>query len=89
MTCFTNSLFKVYNNLSLRETGPEVYNTNQNEDLPPNQQKQIPVSGMDLYVDNVLHMEAVEAPLKTSILRKPKEKKQLLGDIQFKTTADI
>ena len=27
MTCFTNSLFKVYNNLSLRETGPEVYNT--------------------------------------------------------------
>ena len=26
MTCFTNSLFKVYNNLSLRETGPEVYN---------------------------------------------------------------
>ena len=28
LTCFTNSLFKVYNNLSLRETGPEVYNTN-------------------------------------------------------------
>ena len=27
LTCFTNSLFKVYNNLSLRETGPEVYNT--------------------------------------------------------------
>ena len=26
LTCFTNSLFKVYNNLSLRETGPEVYN---------------------------------------------------------------
>ena len=28
LTCFTNSLFKVYNNLSLRETGPEVYNSN-------------------------------------------------------------
>ena len=28
LTCFTNSLFKVYNNLSLRETGPEVYNIN-------------------------------------------------------------
>ena len=28
MACFTNSLFKVYNNLSLRETGPEVYNIN-------------------------------------------------------------
>ena len=28
MTCFTNSLFKVYNNLSFKETGPEVYNTN-------------------------------------------------------------
>ena len=27
LTCFTNSLFKVYNNLSLRETGPEVYNS--------------------------------------------------------------
>ena len=27
LICFTNSLFKVYNNLSLRETGPEVYNT--------------------------------------------------------------
>ena len=27
LTCFTNSLFKVYNNLSLRETRPEVYNT--------------------------------------------------------------
>ena len=26
LTCFTNSLFKEYNNLSLRETGPEVYN---------------------------------------------------------------
>ena len=26
MTCFTNSSFKVYNNLSLRETRPEVYN---------------------------------------------------------------
>ena len=26
LTCFTHSLFKVYNNLSLRETGPEVYN---------------------------------------------------------------
>ena len=26
LTRFTNSLFKVYNNLSLRETGPEVYN---------------------------------------------------------------
>ena len=26
LTCFTNSLSKVYNNLSLRETGPEVYN---------------------------------------------------------------
>ena len=26
LTCFTNSLFKVYNNLSLRETGPKVYN---------------------------------------------------------------
>ena len=26
LPCFTNSLFKVYNNLSLRETGPEVYN---------------------------------------------------------------
>ena len=26
LTCFTNSLFKVYNNLSLSETGPEVYN---------------------------------------------------------------
>ena len=26
LTCFSNSLFKVYNNLSLRETGPEVYN---------------------------------------------------------------
>ena len=26
LTCFTNSLFKVYDNLSLRETGPEVYN---------------------------------------------------------------
>ena len=25
LTCFTNSLFKVYNNLSLRETRPEVY----------------------------------------------------------------
>ena len=29
LTCFTNSLFKVYNNLSLRETGPEVYNTSE------------------------------------------------------------
>ena len=27
LTCFTNSLFKVYTNLSLRETGPEVYNS--------------------------------------------------------------
>ena len=27
LTCLTNSLLKVYNNLSLRETGPEVYNT--------------------------------------------------------------
>ena len=27
LTCFINSLFKVYNNLSLRETRPEVYNT--------------------------------------------------------------
>ena len=27
LTCFTNNLFKVYNNLSLRETGPEVYNS--------------------------------------------------------------
>ena len=27
LTCFTNSLFKVYNNLSSRErTGPKVYN---------------------------------------------------------------
>ena len=26
LTCFTNSLFKVYNNLSCGETGPEVYN---------------------------------------------------------------
>ena len=26
MTCFINSLIKVYNNLSLKETGPEVYN---------------------------------------------------------------
>ena len=26
LTCFTNSLLKVYNNLSLRETGPKVYN---------------------------------------------------------------
>ena len=26
LTCFTNSLFKVYNNLSLRETRPKVYN---------------------------------------------------------------
>ena len=31
LTCFTNSLFKVYNNLSLRETGPEVYNTKAEE----------------------------------------------------------
>ena len=29
LTCFTNSLFKVYNNLSLRETEPEVYNNTQ------------------------------------------------------------
>ena len=27
LTCFANSLFKVYNNLSCRETRPEVYNT--------------------------------------------------------------
>ena len=27
LTYFTNSLFKVYNNLSLREIGPEVYNS--------------------------------------------------------------
>ena len=26
LTCFTNSLIKVYNNLSLRETGPKIYN---------------------------------------------------------------
>ena len=26
MTCFTNCLFKVYNNLSFKKTGPEVYN---------------------------------------------------------------
>ena len=26
LTSFTNSLFRVYNNLSLRETGPKVYN---------------------------------------------------------------
>ena len=26
LTCFTNSLSKVYNNLSCGETGPEVYN---------------------------------------------------------------
>ena len=32
LTCFTNSLFKVYNNLSLRETGPEVYNTSSDDD---------------------------------------------------------
>ena len=44
---------------------------------------------MDLYVNNVLYMEAVEAPLKTSILRIPKEKKSLIDAIQFKTTADI
>ena len=25
LTCFTNSLFKVYSNLSFKETGPEVY----------------------------------------------------------------
>ena len=29
LTCLTNSLFKVYNNLSLKETGPEVYNTSE------------------------------------------------------------
>ena len=29
LTCFTNSLFKVYNNLSCRETRPEVYNNRQ------------------------------------------------------------
>ena len=33
LTCFTNSLFKVYNNLSLRETGPEVYNTDIEEEI--------------------------------------------------------
>ena len=27
LTCFTCSLFKVYNNLSFKETGPEVYNS--------------------------------------------------------------
>ena len=27
LTCFTNSLFEVYNNLSFKETGPGVYNT--------------------------------------------------------------
>ena len=32
LTCFTNSLFKVYNNLSLRETGPEVYNITQEKE---------------------------------------------------------
>ena len=31
MTCLANSLFKVYNNLSLRETGPEVYNRKNKE----------------------------------------------------------
>ena len=27
LTCLINSLFKVYNNLSCGETGPEVYNS--------------------------------------------------------------
>ena len=35
LTCFTNSLFKVYNNLSLRETGPEVYNMTPFQDHYP------------------------------------------------------
>ena len=30
LACFINSLFKVYNNLSFKETGPEVYNNTQN-----------------------------------------------------------
>ena len=31
LTCFTNSLFKIYNNLSCGETGPEIYNTIQGQ----------------------------------------------------------
>ena len=44
---------------------------------------------MDLYVNNVLHKEEVEAPLKTSILRIPQEKKRVLGMINFETSTDI
>ena len=61
----------------------------QNEGLPPNQQKQIRVAGMDLYVNNVLHQDEVEAPLKTTVLRVPKEKKHMLEDIKFLTSTDI
>ena len=53
LTCFTNSLFKVYNNLSLRETGPEVYNT-----TPPPRSDSIPM--LDINISPQIIQETVK-----------------------------
>ena len=72
LTCFTNSLFKVYNNLSLRETGPEVYNTIKEKMSPLN--LTVPTEGvtetnvrksalpLDLSVDSVQSTSGYNAP---------------------------
>ena len=72
LTCFTNSLFKVYNNLSSRETGPEVYNNNTPVNVTEVKEQMLWYNHHDkvLYEEMMTNDDNVESSLLTSSLLK-------------------